>query len=375
MTRILGEDSPPAGARVVVAMSGGVDSALTAALCHEAGYEVVGLTLQLYDHGQAVGKPGSCCAGQDIRDARTVASRLGFAHYVLDYEERFRRQVIDDFTASYARGETPIPCVRCNQKVKFADLLESARDLDAAALVTGHYAQRRLGSEGAELHCAQDSSRDQSYFLFATTKQQLAFLRFPLGGLPKSEVRRMAAERGLVVADKPDSQDICFVPSGRYGNLVERLRPEAAMEGEIVDLNGRVLGTHKGIIHYTIGQRRGLGLDREPGPLFVVRLDAAKQQVVVGPESALRQDLVHLRETNWLTELAPGEEISVKLRSRQEAGPARIELISEGKATLRLLAPQGAVAPGQAAVAYRDARLLGGGFIESAESFATSRAA
>ncbi len=375
MTMLLGEDGPPAGARVVVAMSGGVDSALTAALCHEAGYEVVGVTLQLYDHGQAVGKPGSCCAGQDIRDARAVAARLGFAHYVLDYEERFRRQVIDDFTASYARGETPIPCVRCNQKVKFADLLETARDLDAAALVTGHYAERRLGPEGAELHRAHDQSRDQSYFLFATTRAQLSFLRFPLGGLPKSEVRRMAAERGLVVADKPDSQDICFVPSGRYSRLVEKLRPGAADPGEIVDLSGRVLGQHQGIINYTIGQRRGLGLDREPGPLFVVRLDAAKSQVVVGPESALRQDLVHLRETNWLATLEPGAEISVKLRSRQDAGPARVEEIAEGRASLRLLSSQGAVAPGQAAVAYRGERLLGGGFISSSESLPASEAA
>ncbi|MEQ8651168.1 MAG: tRNA 2-thiouridine(34) synthase MnmA [Kiloniellales bacterium] len=375
MTNFLGADAPPVGARIVVAMSGGVDSALTAALCHEAGYEVVGLTLQLYDHGQAVGKPGSCCAGQDIRDARAVADRLGFAHYVLDYEERFRRQVIDDFTASYARGETPIPCVRCNQKVKFADLLDSARDLDAAALVTGHYARRLVGPSGAELHRAEDPTRDQSYFLFTTTKQQLEFLRFPLGGLPKSEVRRMAAERGLLVADKPDSQDICFVPSGRYANLVERLRPGAAEPGEIVDLQGRVLGTHAGIIHFTIGQRRGLGLDREPGPLFVVRLDAGKRQVVVGPETALKQDRVHLRETNWLAALTPGDDVMVKLRSRQEAGPARVEAITDDGASLRLLSPQGAVAPGQAAVAYRDDRLLGGGFIASAESLSASEAA
>ncbi len=375
MRDLLGEDSPPPGARVVVAMSGGVDSALTAALCHEAGYEVVGLTLQLYDQGQAVGKPGSCCAGQDIRDARAVAARQGFAHYVLGYEERFRRQVIDDFTASYARGETPIPCVRCNQKVKFADLLENARELGAAALVTGHYAQRVLGPDGAELHRACDAGRDQSYFLFATTKAQLEFLRFPLGVLPKSEVRHMAAERGLMVAGKPDSQDICFVPSGRYATLVERLRPGAAEAGEIVDLNGRVLGRHAGIIHYTIGQRRGLGLDREPGPLFVVHLDAAKRQIVVGPESALRQDRVHLRETNWLGDLQPGEEISVKLRSRQYAAPALVEAIEGAGASLRLLSSQGAVAPGQAAVAYRGERLLGGGFIASSESLVSSEAA
>ncbi len=375
MTKLLGEDSPPVGARIAVAMSGGVDSALAAALCHEAGYEVVGLTLQLYDHGQAVRKAGSCCAGQDIRDARAVAARLGFAHYVLDYEERFRRRVIDDFTESYARGETPIPCVRCNQKVKFADLLESARELEAAALVTGHYARRVAGPAGAELHRACDESRDQSYFLFATTRAQLDFLRFPLGGLPKSEVRRMAGERGLLVADKPDSQDICFVPEGRYAALVERLRPGAAEAGEIVDLSGRVLGEHRGIIHYTIGQRRGLGLDREPGPLYVVRLDAAGRRVVVGPESALSQDRVRLRETNWLADLEPGREIEVKLRSRQEAAPAVVESLGEGEACLRLHSPQGAVAPGQAAVAYSGERLLGGGFIASAEACAEEAAA
>ncbi|GAB5469196.1 MAG: tRNA 2-thiouridine(34) synthase MnmA [Rhodospirillales bacterium] len=371
---LLGPDSPPAGARVVVAMSGGVDSSLSAALCHEAGYEVVGLTLQLYDHGQAVGRAGSCCAGQDLRDARAVAARLGFAHYVLDYEERFRRQVIDDFTASYARGETPIPCIRCNQKVKFADLLESARDLGAAALVTGHYARRVLGPEGAELHRAVDGARDQSYFLFTTTKAQLAFLRFPLGGLPKPEVRRMAAERGLAVADKADSQDICFVPSGRYANLVERLRPEAAEPGDIVDQAGRVLGRHRGIVHYTVGQRRGLGLDRAPGALYVLRLDAARRQVVVGPEAALAQSLVVLRETNWLSDLQPGRELQVKLRSRQTPQPARLEGLDKAGASLRLLSESGAVAAGQAAVVYAGERLLGGGFIADSQPAATLEA-
>ncbi len=367
MTDLLGEDSPPRGARVVVAMSGGVDSSLAAALCHEAGYEVVGLTLQLYDHGQAIGRPGSCCAGQDVRDARAVAERLGFAHYVLDYEERFRRQVIEDFAASYARGETPIPCVRCNQRVKFADLLESARELGAAALVTGHYVRRELGPEGPELHRAAETGRDQSYFLFATTAEQLRFLRFPLGDLPKAEVRRLARARGLVVADKPDSQDICFVPSGRYAKVVERLQPGAAEPGEIVDLAGRVLGCHRGIIHYTIGQRRGLGLDHVPGPLYVVGLDAASGRVTVGPESALKQDLVSLRETNWLTDLPPGSAFSVKLRSRQEPVAATLEALEADRATLRLLAAQGAVAPGQAAVAYEGSRVLGGGFIAHAE--------
>ncbi len=374
MNELLGEDSPPRGARVVVAMSGGVDSSLAAALCHEAGYEVVGLTLQLYDHGQAVGRPGSCCAGQDVRDARGVAERLGFAHYVLDYEERFRQQVIEDFAASYARGETPIPCIRCNQRVKFADLLESARELGAAALVTGHYVRRIPGRDGPELHRAEELARDQSYFLFATTAEQLQFLRFPLGGLPKAEVRRLASERGLIVADKPDSQDICFVPSGRYTNVVERLRPGAGEPGEIVDLAGEVLGRHRGIIHYTIGQRRGLGLDHVPGPLYVVGLDAAASRVVVGPESALKQDLVRLRETNWLARLEPGRELAVKLRSRQEPAAARLEEIGQDGAKLRLLAAQGAVAPGQAAVAYEGSRVLGGGFIASAERAETIEA-
>ncbi|MEO1191086.1 MAG: tRNA 2-thiouridine(34) synthase MnmA [Pseudomonadota bacterium] len=363
MNEILGPDSPPRGARVVVAMSGGVDSALAAALCHEAGYEVVGLTLQLYDHGQAVGRPGSCCAGQDLRDARAVAARLGFAHYILDYEERFRRQVIDDFTASYARGETPIPCIRCNQKVKFADLLESARELEATCLVTGHYVQRVMGPAGPELHRAADQGRDQSYFLFTTSRPQLDFLRFPLGGLPKSEVRRMAADRGLAVAGKVDSQDICFIPQGRYATLVEKLRPEAAEPGEIVDQEGQVLGQHKGIIHFTVGQRRGLGLDRAAGALYVLRLDAERRQVVVGPEAALAQDLVILRETSWLEDLTPGRLLQVKLRSRQEPQPARLVEVGQETAAIQLLSPSGAVAAGQAAVAYDGERLLGGGFI------------
>lgn len=372
METLLGPDRPPPGARVAVAMSGGVDSSLAAALCHEAGYQVVGLTLQLYDQGQAVGRPGSCCAGQDLRDARAVAARLGFAHYVLDYEARFRERVIEDFAGSYARGETPIPCVRCNQRVKFADLMETAQELGAACLVTGHYVRRLAGPS---LHRASDAGRDQSYFLFATTRAQLDYLRFPLGGLPKSAVRRMAAERGLAVADKADSQDICFVPSGRYGDLVARLQPGAAEPGDIVDRSGRVLGRHRGVLHYTVGQRRGLGLDAVPGPLFVLRLDAAKRQVVVGPEAALAQDLVYLREANWLAAMRPGMTLQVKLRSRQEPAPARLESLEGDRAVLRLLVPQGAVAPGQAAVAYEGARVLGGGFIERAERAADSVAA
>jgi len=374
MTMLLGDDAPEAGARVVVAMSGGVDSALTAALCYEAGYEVVGVTLHLHDHGRAAGKPGSCCAGQDLRDARTVAARLGFAHYVLDYEERFRCQVIEDFGASYARGETPIPCVRCNQKIKFADLLESARELGAAALMTGHYALRVVGPKGAELHRARDLERDQSYFLFTTTRDQLDFLRFPLGGLSKTEVRLMAAERGLIVADKPDSQDICFVPEGRYTKVIDALRPGAGEPGEIVDLSGRVLGSHRGIVHYTVGQRRGLGLDHKAGPLYVVRLDAKRRQVVVGPAAALAQNRVILRETNWLADIALGRDLHVKLRSRQLPAPARLESLEAGAAELRLLSQQGAVAPGQAAVVYEGARLLGGGFIASSDWVDVERA-
>ena len=359
---LFGPDAPPAGARVVVAMSGGVDSSVVAWLAREAGYETVGLTLQLYDHGAAVQKKGACCAGQDIHDARAVAERLGIAHYVLDYEERFRRAVMADFAASYARGETPIPCVRCNQRVKFADLLEAARELGAAALATGHYVARKLGGGGPELHVAADPSRDQSYFLFATTAAQLAILRFPLGTLSKDETRRLAAEAKLPVAAKPDSQDICFVPQGRYASVVERLRPGAAEPGEIVHLDGRVLGRHAGVIHFTIGQRRGLGLDAEPGPLFVVALDAARKRIVVGPESALFHQQVPLGESHWLARPAADDSISVKLRSAQAPVPARLA----GEA-ITLLEPQRAVTPGQAAVCYNGTRLLGGGFIRSAE--------
>jgi tRNA-specific 2-thiouridylase len=359
----------PRDTRVVVAMSGGVDSSVTAALMAERGYEVIGITLQLYDHGQAVGKKGACCAGQDIYDARRVADRLGIAHYVLDYESRFRQSVIDDFADSYARGETPIPCVRCNQTVKFADLLQTARELGADALATGHYVQRLEGPEGPELHRAHDASRDQSYFLFATTREQLAFLQFPLGGLPKRETRREAERLGLAVADKPDSQDICFVPSGNYAGLVEKLRPGAAEPGEIVDLSGTVLGRHEGVIRYTVGQRRGLGIGGTEEPLYVVRLEPEARRVVVGPKEALARDLVRVRELNWLgtPPSESGTPVEVKLRSAQAPVPGRVFPAGEGRAAVALEVPQYGVAPGQAAVCYAGSRVLGGGWIAAAE--------
>lgn len=364
----------PSETRVVVAMSGGVDSSVAAALYAQAGYDVVGITLQLYDHGAAVQKKGACCAGQDIHDARRVAERLDIPHYVLDYESRFKDSVMTDFADAYARGETPIPCVRCNERVKFRDLMETARDLGADALATGHYVQRFEGEGGARLHRAVDDSRDQSYFMFTTTPEQLEFLRFPLGGLPKDETRALARQLGLEVAAKPDSQDICFVPDGKYAQVVERLRPEAAEPGDIVHMDGRVLGTHQGIIRYTIGQRRGLGIsDTDAGgenaePLFVVRLNPQKRQVIVGPRSALGVTSVSLTDVNWLGDVALGDtpiDVVVKVRSTGRLLQAQVAA-SDGGATVTLADPEEGVSPGQACVFYDPAdqsRVLGGGWI------------
>ena len=342
-------------------MSGGVDSSVTAALLQREGYEVIGVTLQLYS-GLADRK-GACCAGKDIYDARRVADKLGIAHYVLDYEDRFKAAVIDDFAAGYARGETPIPCIRCNERVKFGDLMDSARALGADALATGHYVQRIEGANGPELHAGLDPARDQSYFLFATTREQLDLLRFPLGGMSKPKVREIAAELGLINAKKPDSQDICFVP-GNYADVVRRLRPEAFVPGEIVDEGGRVLARHEGIVNFTIGQRKGLGLSGNEAPLFVIHLDAAQARVVVGPREALKTRKVVLKDVNWLADPALAQDCAVKVRSMRPPVPARVSATATG-AEVELFTPEEAVAPGQACVFYKGTQVLGGGWIVS----------
>ena len=354
--------------RVIVAMSGGVDSSVVAGLMKEAGHEVIGLTLQLYDSGAFSGRTKACCAGQDIYDARVTADKIGIPHYVLDYESRFKEAVIEDFADSYLRGETPIPCVRCNQEVKFKDLLATARELGGDVLVTGHYVRWESSSE-PELHRAVDVSRDQSYFLFSVSREQLAYLRFPLGSLTKDAVRLHAKRLGIPVADKPDSQDICFVPDGNYASVIERLRPEAADPGAILDLEGRLLGAHKGIIHYTVGQRRGLQglLNAQGESLYVVKIDAAQKAIIVGPKSALACPAVFLRDVNWLgaPEAEPFE-LSVKVRSSQEPVPAKVRLTPNNTAHVIFEQAEYGVSCGQACVFYQGTRVLGGGWIERA---------
>ncbi len=368
----LGFPKPPSETRVVVAMSGGVDSSVVAAELAQQGYDVVGVTLQLYDHGAALAKKGACCAGLDIHDARRVAEDMGFPHYVLDYENIFRDAVIDEFADSYLAGATPVPCIRCNERVKFKDLLQTARELDADCMATGHYIQRKIGNIGPELHVAGDANRDQSYFLFSTTAEQLDFLRFPLGHLPsKKETRALAEKHGLQIADKPDSQDICFVPNGNYASVIEKLRPGAAEPGDIVHADGRVLGRHTGVIHYTIGQRRGLGIGGLDEPLYVVKLDVDTKQVIVGPKELLAVRTIPVREINWLGDVPfvsrNAWEMSVKVRSTRPPIEATVRPLSDTEAVVDLYTAEEGVSPGQACVFYETSgtRVFGGGWIWS----------
>lgn len=365
----LGFQKEPKDTRVVVAMSGGVDSSVAAALLHEQGYDVIGITLQLYDYGEALAKKGACCAGKDIYDAKRVAEERGFPHYVLNYENNFKESVIEDFVSSYLKGETPIPCVKCNQTVKFKDLLQVARDLNADCMVTGHYVQRIINEDGvAELHRAVDVTKDQSYFLFATTQDQLDFLRFPLGGWSKDITRQHAERLGLVNAAKPDSQDICFVPNGDYASVVTKIAPEAKRQGHIVHLDGRILGTHEGIVNYTVGQRRGIGIGggftENNDPLYVVGLNADEAKVIVGPKESLARDTVLLKNFNWLMASSSAPlMIDVKLRSMTRAMPAKLIGHNDGSAEIILDTPQYGISPGQAAVCYIGGRVIGGGWI------------